>query len=180
VAATKQAPTYHIKTYNYKELRVCLYKYGLLHPAVLLFVVTYTDVILSYRLNPRKHYGKWGKEPSHKDASESKSLTHDYLGYAHVLKMTMTITHTQWSTTSWLTSNTFEPNNSFGKLVYDQVLPVANFKEDEFVDFVVDLTPGLKDAKRYVGQVGIVITPTSKGTFSFSFISRPPWHSLIG
>lgn len=27
IATTKQAPTYNIKVYNYKELRVCLYKY---------------------------------------------------------------------------------------------------------------------------------------------------------
>lgn len=33
---------------------------------------------------------------------------------------------------------------------------------------MVDLTPALKDAKRKIGQVGVVITPTSKGEYLVS------------
>ena len=85
IAATKQAPTYHIKTFNYNALRVCLYKYvGRVpwHRSVFWWPLTRRF----FRLNPRKHYAKWGKEPSHTDASESKSETYDYLGYVQAVR----------------------------------------------------------------------------------------------
>jgi hypothetical protein len=83
IAATKQSPTYHIKTFNYKALRVCLYKY-VGPPDIVVFWWPLTRRF--FRLNPRKHYAKWGKEPSHTDASESKSETYDYLGYVQAVR----------------------------------------------------------------------------------------------
>ncbi len=47
--------------------------------------------------------------------------------------------------------------------MFDQVVPVAKFEKDKFVDFIVDLSPALTDTVRKIGQIGILVMPTKRG-----------------
>jgi len=51
----------------------------------------------------------------------------------------------------------------YGKKVFDKILPVENYAKDTYVDFIVDLTSALRDPKRGVGQIVVVVMPTRKG-----------------
>lgn len=60
-----------------------------------------------------------------------------------------------------------------GEKVFDQIMPVKNFKLNRKIEFVVDLSPALEDTKLGIGQVGVIIVPTVAAHYPNYWYSRP-------